>query len=409
MNANDFFWRKVIAPLFVADAGGDAELRQIKQTFYYRTVLSRVFRNRPYTAPLEVHRIKKVLILRLDYSIGHTVIGSVMQKCLKELNPNLQIHLLTATEAAPIVERDPRIDKLFLYRRKQLPSLRLIASLRKEKYDAVFCLSFNSITVDGVMANLVAPRAVKIVRAHSDGWRNDLYRIFFNKQLETGGTAVPLWRQLVSIAEQTFGEKYPEASIAQSLFLDPEREARLQHFLEANHIKAKAYTVLNLSVNPRSFSTSYRQWGYDNLKTFITLFRKTFPVAPLIFSSLPADRLTAEQLLAETGDDKLLMLPPEFGLQETMAMIKYSASVVTPDTAIAHIAATYQRPQVVLCASEAFSNAWIPCSPLAVLLYGAGERGISQITPPEVLNALEQAASKETLLPQLADVNRTGE
>lgn len=397
MRFSETFWRTAVARLWLQDAAlaEGADLRRIKQTFWYRAVLRRVFRNKPLALPLDISRVKKVLILRLDMSIGHSIIGSVLQKCLKDFNPALAVHLLTATEAEPIVRNDTNLDKIFLYHRKRLPSPSLIAALRRERYDAVFCVSFNSVTVDGVMANLAAPRAVKVVRTHDEAWRNDLYRVFFNKQLDTGGKRVPLWRQLASMVEQTFGVSYPESRITQTLFLEPASEARLLDFLRASQLEPARYAVINLSVNPRSYSLAYRQWGTGNVKNFITLFRAAHPATPVVFSCLPTDRAEAETLIAALGSDKLKRLPPDFGLPETMALVKYAECVITPDTAIAHIAACYRLPSVVLCATEAFSDEWIPCNPYHERLYGEGERGISQIAPADALAALHKAMQKK--------------
>lgn len=86
---------------------------------------------------LQVHH--KILIIRLS-SIGDIVLTSPVIRCLHEQIPNLEIHYLTKKQYLPVLQSDPRIARLHLFKGNYQD---LIPRLRAEKFDLIVDLHKN--------------------------------------------------------------------------------------------------------------------------------------------------------------------------------------------------------------------------------------------------------------------------
>src|SRR5690606_11680917 len=84
--------------------------------------------------------MKKILVVRFS-SIGDIVLTSPVLRCLKQQRPQWALHFLTKDIYRPIVAHDPNIDRLIGYEPGEWD--RLIAQLRKERYDLIVDLHNN--------------------------------------------------------------------------------------------------------------------------------------------------------------------------------------------------------------------------------------------------------------------------
>ena len=87
---------------------------------------------------------KKILIIRLG-AIGDVVHTTIIPSAIKQKHPDWELHYLTQTEIAPILENHPHIDKVITWNRANRKSLKQLIEtgiiLFKERYDIVFNLT----------------------------------------------------------------------------------------------------------------------------------------------------------------------------------------------------------------------------------------------------------------------------
>ncbi len=81
---------------------------------------------------------KKLLIIRLS-SLGDVILTTLLPRIIKSKYPNCELHYLTSTPFAPILQHNPHIDKLFSYNK---PTREVIGNMEK-KYNYIFDLQDN--------------------------------------------------------------------------------------------------------------------------------------------------------------------------------------------------------------------------------------------------------------------------
>src|SRR5690349_9218505 len=94
--------------------------------------------------PLDPASVGKVLVIRPRF-VGDLCLTTPVLTRLKELAPAAAIHYLAEEEAAPLLERDPRLARLWAVPRQAsaLQTARLCGALRAEKFDLVLDLFCN--------------------------------------------------------------------------------------------------------------------------------------------------------------------------------------------------------------------------------------------------------------------------
>lgn len=88
---------------------------------------------------------KKILIIRLG-AIGDVVHTTIIPSAIKQKHPDWEVHYLTQTEIAPLLDEHPYIDKVLTWDRAKRKSIKQLLqtgiTLFKERYDIIFNLTF---------------------------------------------------------------------------------------------------------------------------------------------------------------------------------------------------------------------------------------------------------------------------
>lgn len=367
-------------------------IENANKAFWYKLLFKPLFRNKPFVGTLDIGKVERLLLIRRD-NFGDMVITSSFFTMLKDLNPNVKLDLIASVKGKSVVEFDERLDNVFAYNGGIKEFLKMYLVLRKHRYDAVLCLSFNGMTLDGLLANILAPMAPKITTYIRK--KHDLYKILFNAQIDIGkdDTAIPVWRQLRLFGEKLFGVVYPESQLRQKLFLKPGTEERAIGYLREQHLAPKQYLMLNISAR-----MDFRKWGIENNVSFLKLLLEKYPEQHIIISAQPEDRATAKAIVHAVQNSHVRLQPEQFGLHETIALIKHAALLISPDTANVHIAATFCVPCVILCTPISSGPEWTPLHVEHVNVYTKDVAPISTIPPCEVFAAFDALWKKQRLL-----------
>lgn len=90
-------------------------------------------------------KYKKILVIRLG-AIGDVVMSTIIASAIKLKHPDYQVHYLTSTFIAPLIENHPHIDKVYTWNRGNKNSKRQLINvglkLMKERYDIVYNLTY---------------------------------------------------------------------------------------------------------------------------------------------------------------------------------------------------------------------------------------------------------------------------
>jgi len=359
------------------------------RAFWYKLVFKPLFRNQPFIGTIEISKCQRLLLIRRDM-FGDMVITSSFFTMLKDLNPEIKLDLVASVKGKSVVEFDERLESVFAYNSSVCEFLKMCSTLRQRRYDAVLCLSLNGMTLDGLLANILAPHAPKIAIYVCK--RHDLYRILFNALIHIGkeDVSMPVWRQLRLLGEKLFGVTYPESRLRQQLFLKPGAEEKALAYLDAQGLGSKQYMMLNISAR-----MAFRKWGVENNATLLKLLLGKYPNLNIIISSSPEDRKTAEAILNKVQNPSVKLQPEHFGLHEIMALIKHATMLISPDTANVHIAATFGVPCVILCTPISSGVEWTPLNVEHINVYTKAVAPISKIPPSEVFEAFETLLHKQ--------------
>lgn len=342
----------------------------------YKGLLVRLFHNPPITKPLDPKQVRRILVLRRDM-IGDMIITSWLFRALHDLNPQIKIDVIASTRGASVIHHNPRICTVWTLQGGWRSLIDTILKARQYTYDAVICLSIHGLTTDGLIANLIAPNALKLTIKQPK--KHNLYQILFNKEVETHYLYEPLWRSQKAVLDALFGIDYPVEAIRQELYPPEHAQQAVAQFLREHRLEREEYIVLNISAR-----IQLRQWGKENFIAYLKMLTNHYPDINIVITAMPDDRPSAMQIIQAVQSSRLYLMPAEFGLDEVMVLIRYAKLLVSPDTANVHIAATFQVPVVALYTLLEANIMWLPLNTIYEAIYTDKPESISHIPPARV-------------------------
>jgi ADP-heptose:LPS heptosyltransferase len=249
---------------------------------------------------------KKVLIIRLG-AIGDVVHSSIIQQALKAKYPDTVIHFMTAEFIAPLIENDINLDKVFSVDKGKENNLlyltKLGLKLRKEKYDAIFCLTSSA-------------------------------RNFYICLLSGAKTIVKRAKQGSHAAECFFNS-------AKQIFPDIEMPAKQKIYLkDVEKIKNKIqnYPKPHIVINAGAEADKNRQGRILPLKTWIESGNKIIEAfGGTIFLCGSEKEKAYQEPLKEIPSS--VSFTGELSLTESAALYELSDLVISGDSGPMHIAA----------------------------------------------------------------------
>ncbi|MCO6148600.1 glycosyltransferase [Flavobacterium sp. NRK1] len=261
---------------------------------------------------------KKILVIQ-EKMIGDVLAGSIICNTLKATYPNAQIDYLVYDFTKPVVENNPNIDNIIIfkedYRKSKLDFLKFLFEIRKKKYDAVVD-AYNK--WESGIITLFSGANKRI------GYKKWYTRFFYDKTIETNWKAPDsALVHRMELTEALTGKKheieYPKI------------------FLTENEIKG-AKKILAASLNPELPIIMISVLGSDEIKSLpakemaqvLDLIAENTN-AQLIFNYLPKQQEQAKEIYnyctAET-QQKILFDLYVRGLREFMAVLSQCDALI---------------------------------------------------------------------------------
>jgi ADP-heptose:LPS heptosyltransferase len=340
------------------------------------TLFSWLFRNRAVALPLRPKTIHKILLIKRA-DIGESMLGTAVINFLKDTFPEVEIDLLVKEDNAVLFKDDRRLSRCFMLKSNHFAeNLNTLMLARRNEYDLVFAFTLHSKTADGLLANFAAPKAIKLTDLFPE--RATFYSTLYNSQLPINHDS-PIASRFVRSLASAFGIDYPEEKIYPSVMISQSDRAWVETYLQDHD--CNRFCVLNISGKHE-----FKKFIGENCIAFIAQFLSAYPEKKLILVSSREDESIARHLVSLYSKSRVLYFKST--ILRVAALLSLAEFVVTTDSALAHIAASLERPIVCLCVHHT-GWFWFPYKTHSIVLKAVGEEPTRSITSHQVMLALK--------------------
>ncbi len=294
--------------------------------------------------------VRSILVIRFS-SIGDIVLTTPILRALKSRYPDDQIHILTNSQYASILEANPYVDQIVTLDERFADTLDF---LRKLDVDIIVDLHKN----------------IRSRRVHS-GLRHAQYYTYSKLNIRK-------WL-LVNLKIQTL----PLKSIVTRYF-----EGLSKLDLYDDQLGLDYHIPQGAGIDaPHDLPMSH-QVGYVACVVGGTYYTKKMPVErwldlcqqidyPMIIVGCQEDREVGLFLEKNVSNKKVYNACGKFDLHESADIISRAISVIAHDTGMMHIAAAFQKPIITLWGNTVERFGMFPYMPLAPQKYSSAEVKIS--------------------------------
>jgi heptosyltransferase-3 len=350
----------------------------LKRLFYlpFRLVL----RRRPVPLPLDASRIRHVLVLRYD-GLGDLLVTTPVFSVLKRCLPEARVDVVASPRNAQLLDGDPRVDRVYVYRRT-LPSFADVwRRCRDRRYDCVLSLVFHKTTLAGLAANAWGGRrAVTVHILHHE--RHQLYGTWFDVQLDVTRNR----RMMVELQLEMLGRVL-------GLAVDPAHEPLSVHLTDQHRAFAAAALaplagrrVVALNI---SSGAPHREWSETVNAAFLRHLLARVDDHVLIIAG--PDRSEMARRLAAIDGRRVSVLPDTSDFRNVIAALRHLQAVISPDTGVVHAAAAAGTAVVIICSlKNTYIREWMPHGVPYEAVYTDGPLDLETIDPAAVVDAYER-------------------
>ncbi len=299
------------------------------------------------------------------------ILATPMYSAIKDKYPDAAIHVLTSRHNHIILEHNPSIEKIFIYEKTPLKAIKLLRDLRKEKYGYLIDPKDHFSRESRLFAKLIkAETKIGFNKPSDDLYDRSIPSDIENKELHF---VTRCFNTLEHI-----GIDQPAKIPLPELFTSEDSENYVNNFLSS--LSDKKLLVVNISA-----SKEEKMWGNEKWAEAINSIEDRYNI---VLTYAPPEKERARQLLS-----KCLQLI-EFksrSLLDVVSLLKKANLLITPDTALVHIASAFNIPLIALYYKwEASLNKFYPLSSKKEIILSNEEESIKSIEPHLVIKAYEK-------------------
>jgi ADP-heptose:LPS heptosyltransferase len=326
----------------------------------------------------------KILVVQIG-RLGDVILLTPMVRALKQKFPQSEIHFLAGRKNAVMLEGNPHVSRVFIFEKNPFKIISLLLILRREKYDLWIDPKDHYSTESSLLARFSG--AKKKVGCNRKGTNIFDVQVEFGDALKTLHTVERnlLAVQFLKINHLNIRPELPllpssEKFVAEFLKENLKRGLEMDSRLRGNDKRDEVFkkVVVNISA-----STESRYWHQEK---WMELFKNdVFKNAQIFLTFVPEDGVKAEELLKATPVVKLFR---SRSIWDVVSLVAGADVVITPDTAVVHIAAAFDKPIVALFPAQEWNfYKFRPLSTHAEELFKEG-RSIPEIPVSEVVEAV---------------------
>lgn len=314
------------------------------RAFKARAALSILDKQNPNCfTPAELPNIRKVLFLRHDNKLGDMIVSTLAFRELKKRLPQAEISVITGPAAAKIIENNPHVSHIFLYKKNLFAVWRLGRRLAREKFDLFIDMDQQNSLETLLLLRLVRPR-------FAFGFNRQPVKMYnITLPFDFSAHHVTEWHQAVfNTLGLTDGTDF---NTSYDLFIPTDARQAASDFLNTLPPESK-----KIIFNPFAAS-KHRCFSFEQAKQAA----EQFVDAHVILVGPPDD-------LAIFGEGKtfpanLLKAPSKmcqhYGIWASLALLAEADLLISPDTYIVHAAAALKKTVCALYAPTD-GTSWYP-------------------------------------------------
>jgi ADP-heptose:LPS heptosyltransferase len=361
---------------FLKDLNGKIE--HYNRIFWYR-LIGLFLQNERLDGKLDAGKISKVLFLRHD-AIGDMIMSMPMFSLLKEINPNIEIHVLASPVNAGLLYNDPNVDKVIIYKGKMLRALGDLLKLRANKYDVIFSCLLTKITKNAILANVIGSK--KTVK--SSVFNSELRWVFFNKQTRLPLEKDSMWEKMAALVLDTIDRKNVKETITPYMAKNPDSEKAALAELDKLGFKSKKFLAINISTrNERNL------WKEENYKALIEKFLKKHPHGRVLMLWMGDDEAQAQRI-ADAFKNNVKIYRRTNDIMEIVSVVENALAVLSPDTGVVHICSAVKTPVVGMYVGEGKPSVlWQPFGIPHRIVETDGKNYVATLPVTDIWNALD--------------------
>ena len=307
------------------------------------------------------------------------ILATPMFSTIKEKYPDSVIDVVCSPRNVEIIKNNPNINKKFIYKKKPLNILKLIISLRPKSYDFLIDPKPHYSTEGATFA--------RIIRAENKiGFIKDR-----NSPFNTKGVSDPSGKHFVNIYLESLAflgielekkQKFPQ------LYASEDSRKYIDKIMSGENKKA----LINISAGNKK-----RMFGLNVWTDFLSEIEKKVDKEAeeakevkeawdFYISYAPEDSGFAQKLMSECPS---LIDIQSRSLQDVIVAVKKCDVIITPDTALVHIASAFNRP--IIAAFSGWEDNFKKFAPLSEV------QQIIRTSSPQSENSLQEIGSSDLL------------
>ena len=343
-------------------------LELLFRRFLLLLLRGKIHKNLPNSVLEDALENPKILFLRHD-KIGDVLITIPTIRILRKHLPTAHISILLSLKnlaVAPYLRR--YTDSKFVYTKKLFETLKLLKSIRAEKFDVIIDCIDNPSTTSRMIIRLANAR-------YSVGLES-IYSGFYTHSIQLPDKSTSHIVERTAMLLKAFGICAEPSDLDLEYIIRPELQDYVNKSLGE---KKKTRLAVNIAAGWEKY------WGQENFRRLIQKLESEH-IEIIGFA-------TAEfqsELLAISHGTMLQTAPPASDFDEFAAMLSSCDVLFTPDTSVVHLAAAWKIPCLVLYANIVENMMlWTPFRSKYRAI-STKKPQLSSISPDEVLIVIKE-------------------
>ena len=272
-------------------------------------------------APINLQMPDSILFLRQDGKIGDYIVSSFAFREIKKNNPNIKIGVVCTNKNSGLFKENLFIDHIHLVKEKSISSYYLTGKKIAKQYEVVIDPTVFVRNRDLVLLRMIAAE-------YNIGYLKSDYSIYNvnidNPELHFAEVYQEILKKC-GLIDINSNYEIPE---------DSDSNENISYFLEANRLAH--YIAVNFFGASRS-----RKFTKENIIKYLQYFQDTWPNKQIVLLTYPA----VTDLLMEISKNfkNVFIYANTTSIFHSIALIKHADLVISPDTAIIHIASGFNK------------------------------------------------------------------
>lgn len=312
---------------------------------------------------IEARGIKSIIFMRYDGKLGDMVVNSFIFREIKKEYPNIKIGLVIKNSTKDILKDNSYIDKFYNYENKIGKILKLAKEIKKDGYDLL--VDFNEVLRVRPMLFIKKCEIPINIGINKENWNLFDYSYFHPKEEKRHiqDTYISL---LNLLGIKNISKEY-------DIYIDKLGEKNSALYIE-RELKGRDYILFN----PYAAS-KHRSLNFEKILEILSIILEKSDLEIVLVGT--KDRVPELEKVVGNKKNERLHIYSE-NLLDTIAIIKNSKLVITPDTSIVHIASAFKKYQIDFyredLPGENNVNEWGPNSEFATIILSKTKLGIGE-------------------------------